>query len=234
MKKIILTILACASFFSPFLSKAQDFFDTSDPEKFFVLGARVGFNTSNRTFPKGNFVNHTETSWGTGFNAGAVANLNIKEYFSLQPGFFYESRSSNLINIADYKALNIYGGRQETYYEKDHLRAYYFTIPIMGIVKFNLAENIKWNVELGPYIQFTLKQNGQNNVIILHKPNNNYAHYVARQNSFDFGFKMGSSLTFHNKYYLGFHYLAGVCHVWKSPSGGNNRSWQFSIGYDFY
>lgn len=234
MKKLLISIIALFACFGSVNLKAQEFFDTDIARKFFSLGARVGFNTSNRSFPTGDFVNHTFTNWGIGFNAGVVANLNLREYISLQPGFFYSTRSADLINIAEYTALPIYGGGQRTYYEKNHLLGYYFNIPIMGIMKFNLAENIKWNVEFGPYLEFALKQKGFDNVILLYRPNKNFAHYSAKQNSFDFGFKLGSGLTFYKKYYVGFHYLAGVCHAWHDPAGGKNKSWQFSVGYEFY
>ena len=236
MKKLILTIFAIASMFSIFETKAQQFFDTSDSEKFFTFGGRLGFNTSNRTFPSGSYSNMIFTSWGTGFNAGVVANLNFKEYISLQPGFFYESRSGNLVNIVDYYtgASNTSSNR-ETHYEKDHLRAYYFTIPVMGVLKFNLAENIKWNVEFGPYLQFCLKESGQNDVAILYRMPQGIAYnlYYAKHNSVDFSLKMGMGLQFYQHYYVGVHYLAGICNVWNQPSGGRNKSWMFTIGYDF-
>ena len=231
MKKIIYSILAIFTFCSSSL-KAQEFFDTSDPDRFFTIGARVGFNTSNRTFPEGPYVNTVLTSWGTGFNAGVVANLNIKDYLTIQPGFFYESRSSNLINIAEYSNVS---STKSTYYEKDHLLGYYFTVPVMGVVNFNLSDDIRWNVEFGPYLQFTLKQKGQNNVTIISLPNehNGHTHFYGKPKSFDFGFKMGSGLTFFEHYYVGFHYMAGVLDAWKIPAGGNNRAWTFTLGYNF-
>ena len=233
MKKIGFIIIALIALFISNSSNAQEFFDTEHPEKFFNLGARVGFNTSNRIFPKASYLNNISTTWGTGFNAGVVANLNIRNYLSIQPGFFYESRSGNMFNLAkDIIALDL---KRHTYFEKSHLRAYYFTIPVMGIVKFNLAENIVWNVEFGPYIQFKLKENGQKDVVIYYSQANTIFDnsFTAKNNSFDFGFKMGSGLTLYQHYYVGFHYLAGVCNTWSHPSGGKNRSWMFTAGYDF-
>ena len=232
MKRLALSIVALAALLIGTPVKAQEFFDTSNAEKFFTFGARLGFNTSNRTFPAGNYTNYMFPSWGIGFNAGVIANINFKEYLTIQPGFFYESRSSDLINIADY--LDNEGGKQ-TYYEKDHLRAYYFTIPIMGIVKFNIADHIKWMVEFGPYFQICLKQTGQNNVMMLYRPSQSdfYAPYVAQHRGVDLGLKMGTGLHFYDHYYVGVHYLAGLCNVWKLPTGGRNKSWMFTVGYDF-
>lgn len=236
MKKILISLMIIIGVLGIADMKAQPFFDTSDPDKFVTFGARLGFNTSNRTFPKGNYYNYMMSSWGIGFNAGVVANLNFKEYLTLQPGFFYESRSGNLVNIVDYyKDLNTSYPIEATHYEVNHLRAYYFTIPVMGIAKFNLSENIKWSVEFGPYIQFSLKQTGQNNVQMLSPGYQNlgYTQYVAQHHGFDVGLKMGTGLKFYQHYYVGVHYLAGLTNAWKLPSGGKNKSWEFTIGYDF-
>ena len=212
--------------------KAQDFFDTSEPAEFFTIGARIGFNTSNRTFPNGYYVNQIFTTWGTGFNVGAIANLNFKDYLTLQPGLFFESRSGNLMNVAEFERA----GDDYVYYEKDHMRNYYLTVPVMGIVNFNLAENIRWKVEFGPYLQFSLKQTGSQNdvnLIYFNPIDHQFVHYQAKHHSFDFGLKIGTGLQFYEHYYVGVHYLAGLCNAWSTPSGGRNKSWMFTLGYDF-
>lgn len=231
MKKLLIFILIAISCHTTQVF-GQKFFDTSDVAKFFTLSGRIGFNTSNKTFPAGHYNLWNKNSWGTGFNVGVLANLNFKEYLTLQPGIFYESRSGDFAYLTEY--LN-YAGAVDTHYEMGHLRGYYLTIPVVGVVKFNLAENIKWMVEFGPYLQFALKQTGQNNVKVLYRnpQSNNYMTYIAKQNGVDFGFKLGTGLRVFSHYYIGVHYLAGACHTWKEPSGGKNKSWEFSVGYDF-
>lgn len=224
---LLIVILSCGSYVS-----AQEFFDTSNAPNFFSMGARIGFNTSNRTFPSGAFSVWTNNSWGTGFNIGAVANLNFKEYLSLQPGIFFESRSGNYAYLTEYlDVLNV----EQTFYQVGHLRTYNFTIPILGIAKFNIAQNIKWLVEFGPYFQFKLGSTGLDNIRIPYRPaqSNLYDYYTASPTSFDFGFKMGTGLKFLQHYYVGVHYLAGALKTWKNPSGGKNKSWEFTLGYDF-
>ena len=231
MKKLFLSLLTVITLFSTQV-KAQDFFDTSDAPKFFTLSGRIGFNTSNRTFPSGHYNLWNHNSWGTGFNVGVLANLNFKEYLTLQPGLFFESRSGDYAYLTSYLD---YASRDQTHYEMGHLRAYYFTIPVMGVVKFNLAERIKWMVEFGPYFQICLKETGQNDVIVLYRQpqSNSYSQYIAEHRDFDVGFKLGTGLRFFDHYYVGVHYLAGACNAWKNPAGGRNKSWEFSIGYDF-
>lgn len=227
--RFLAVILAGLSLIST--TKAQEFFSTEDAPKFFTFGARIGFNTSNRTFPKGAFNLYTHNSWGTGFNIGVVAGLNFKDYLSIQPGIFFESRSGNFSYVTDYLT---YYGKEDQYFTMGHIRAYYFTIPVTGVVKFNLAENIRWNVELGPYFQFKLKETGPDIEVPERLPQSqNYTSYIAQNKSFDVGLKLGTGLTFCNHYYLGVHYLAGFCNAWSHPSGGKNKSWSFTVGYDF-
>ena len=236
IKKICLVFMCLCTFLPKVYS--QEFFDTSDAPQFFTFGGRVGFNTSNRTFPNGNFNQWNYNGWGTGFNVGVVANLNFKEYLSIQPGIFFDSRSGGYSYLSNY--INVMG-QQDTHYQMGHLRGYNLIIPVMGIVKFNVTENVKWLVEFGPYLQFSLKQTGQNGTIVLYRTpsQTSYEPYAVNPNKFDFGFKMGSGLKLFEHYYIGFHYLAGVCHAWSLPSslglfsGGHNKEWTFTIGYDF-
>lgn len=212
-------------------AQSQPFFDTSDAANFFNLSARIGFNTSNRTVPPSNVSYYNHESWGTGFNAGVLANLNFKEYLTLQPGLFFESRSGNYATASDYEDLF---NPLDVRYVLGHWRAYYFTIPVMGVVKFNLADNVKVSGEFGPYLQFQLKESGKGLEYFEFIPlEGHYTHYMADWKKFDVGFKMGVGLQLYQHYYVGVHYLAGMCHAWSRPSGGHNKSWMFTIGYNF-
>lgn len=230
MKKIIFAITTLLSLVSSNILCAQDFFDKSDARNFFNVGARLGFNTSNRTFPKGNYSNYTYTAWGLGFDAGVIANLNFKDYLTIQPGFFFESRSSQLVNFVEYIPVDQQYGSN---FSNTHQRSYFFTIPIMGIVNFNLSEKIRWSVEFGPYFQLRLKETGAQKHLILLYGNRLSDFSTVKSNNFDFGFKMGTGLEVMRHYYVGIHYLAGVCHAWSIPSGGKNKSWMFTLGYNF-
>lgn len=235
MKKLVVSLLAIMTCFSSFQVKAQPFFDTSDAPQLITFGARIGFNTSNRSFPNGNYTNKIlTTSWGLGFNIGANVNINFKEYLTLQPGIFFETRSSSLVNYNE--TFSSHGKVENIFVAKDSQKSCKFTIPIMGVVKFNVSDLVKWNVEFGPYFQFNLKENGgQDSVKLFYYTGGALQplEYIAKLNSFDFGFKMGTGLTIYDHYYIGAHYLAGVCNAWTTPSGGKNKSWMFTVGYDF-
>lgn len=213
-------------------ASAQDFFDTADAPSFFNIGVRLGFNTSNRTFTKDAFNLWTNDSWGTGFNIGAVVNLNFKEYLSIQPGIFFESRNGKYAYLTEY--IDSYN-KEQTFYQMGTLRAYYISVPVLAVLKFNIANKIKWLVDLGPYFQLKLGESGQDNINVLYRlpQANQYDYYTATSNSFGVGLKLGTGLKFLNHYYLGIHYLAGLTNAWKDPAGGKNKSWEFSVGYDF-
>ena len=232
MKKFLFSIIISLAFISVPQMKAQEFFDTSDASTFFSFSARLGFNTSNKTFPSGHFNLWNKNSWGTGVNLGVLANLNFKDYLTLQPGIFFESRSGDFAYLTEYLD---YTSSDQKHYEMGHWRGYYITIPVMGVVNFNITERLKWMVELGPYFQYAMKLTGQDNVVVLYRlpQNNQYSKYVAQPSKWDVGIKMGSGLRFFEHYYVGVHYLAGICNTWKMPSGGKNKSWEFTLGYDF-
>lgn len=232
MRKILLIITGIFSLISSSQIKSQEFFDTSDAEKFFTFSARLGFNTSNKTFPSRTFNKWNHNSWGTGLNVGVLANLNFKEYITIQPGLFVESRSGDYSYLTEY--IN-YVGQVDTHYEMGHIRGYYLTVPVMGIFKFNLSEHIKYSLEFGPYFQLGLRQTGVKNVNVIYRlpGSNTYSQYIATHNNIDAGIKLGSGLQFYNHYYIGFHYLIGLCDAWKDPEGGRNKSWVFTLGYDF-
>ena len=91
MKKFLFGALCALSVAS---LNAADFFSTEKCDDFITFGARVGVNTTNRTISGSAFpaAFHNET-WGTGFSVGVVADLNIRDYLSIQPGVFFDTRS---------------------------------------------------------------------------------------------------------------------------------------------
>ena len=234
MKKIILsTALALASITT---MSAQDFFSTDTPEKLFTFGARIGLNTSNRTVNSSMVSIWNVNSWGTGFDAGAVADLNIRDFITIQPGFFYESRSGsyayqsyayNLSDADNYDVVKTQVGKG---------REYFFTIPVMGIVHFNVLEDLRWNVEFGPYFQIKLKStfDGKFSYPQVAHDGDIYYSKDTKTTKCDVGLKMGTSLDICEHYYVGVHYLAGMLRAWNPAQlGGRNKAWLFTIGYNF-
>lgn len=216
-------------------ASAAEFFDTSAAPSLIDLGVRLGVNTTTRNLNKDVFNVWNLNSWGTGVNVGAVVNINFRNFLSIQPGLFYQSRSGkySYVNINGYDEHGV--AQYMVQYGKD--RSYNFTIPIMACFHFNLSDDIRWDVEAGPYFQLRLKNsvNGKFEYPLYDNPDANPELYVpieARKN--DFGMKFGTGLRILDHYLVAVHYEAGWLSPWKdSRLGGRSKGWIFSLGYDF-
>lgn len=224
----IKSILASALLGGAALSaSAADFFDASQPESLFNIGFRFGINTSNRTVSKNVFPEWHNNAWGTGIDVGAVVDLNFRDWLSIQPGLFFESRSGCYAYVCEYRDEF---GEKQTLSQYGHDRSYNFTVPILCVAHFNVTDNVRWNVEAGPYLQFIIKDSVNDKFQYPAAPAD-FA--LAKGRNFDFGIKAGSSLTILKHYNFGIHYLAGWLHPWKGDVlGGCRKGWVFSIGYN--
>ena len=95
MKKTLtgIALLLVAIFTQTATLQASDFIDTGMPDKSIGVGIRFGVNTSNSSGSLKGYSDNTSYSWRTGFNTGVVVDLNVREFFSIQPGLFFENRS---------------------------------------------------------------------------------------------------------------------------------------------
>lgn len=231
-KSILLALSLAAGIFTN--ASASDFFNTGAPETLFNIGVRAGINTSNMNVNKNVFDTWNCNSWGTGVDLGVVADINFKDYLSIQPGFFYESRSGKYAYVSR-DAVTPEGTDYLTQFGK--IRDYNFLVPIMACVHFNLGSEVRWNLEFGPYFQFVLKNKLDSDAV--------YPLYQVQDalpvgykeitpTKFDFGFKFGTSLKVLQHYLIGVHYQAGVLKPWSEGAlGGRRKAWVFSVGYDF-
>jgi len=237
MKKL-LTCALLALWLLP--AKAQDapFLDTSDAEQPFQLGIRVGINSSNQTNGSDLLTSNVD-SWGIGFEAGAVFDINIRDFFTLQPGIFFSIRNNKYCHSIisyDHEMAML-----STISNEGKTRHTTFTIPVLASFRFNLSDELRWQVDAGPYFEFGLGGYDKGNFLQMSNPqagNNRYsmfnnAYYDIRR-KFDWGLKVGTGLRFKEHYYAGVHYEAGFCRVYKSKeAGGHNKGWMFTLGYDF-
>ena len=199
---------------------AKDFFDTSSPDKTFSLGARIGLNCSNQTHNK-DFTKLNLDKWGTGFDAGVICDINFKNFISVQPGFFFESRSHDYAYIYNYLPTENL--------EYGHTRFYSFTVPVLASLKLYPADFIRWSIDLGPYFQFGISgsDKGVSNSIDFKDG------YFDNRKKCDVGLKLGTGVTLFDHYYLGIHYSTGFNNVYKDLYGGHHKAWTMTIGYDF-
>ena len=211
---------------------AVDFFSTEKAPNLFNLGVRVGVNASNTTFSKEYFEKQNVNSWGAGFEGGVVANLNFRNYFTLQPGIFFESRSGNYTYATEY-ITNFQ--TPDISYQLGHILFYDIAVPVMAVFNFNIADKIRWTVEVGPYLQYNLKKPAKNKINVLYRnpTETDYNVQKAISHVYDYGIKFGSGINVYSHYYFGIHYEMGLRPVWGFPEGGVNKAWTFTVGYDF-
>ncbi len=245
---------------------AADFFSTEKPEDFCNFGVRLGINTSNRTVGTQMMNGFTMTSpnsnygrqgWGTGFDLGVVADLNIRDYLSIQPGLFYESRSNSYTFISSQAVTPDYN---ILFNQAGIYNSYQFTIPVLASFHFNITDDLRWVVEAGPYISFVMHSKLKNKVLtnsaiisgnpLGYDPEILYGlaggavtgEFTQKAKTGEFGFKFGTGFTILKKYTCGIHYMAATTHAWKDEKvdnaykltyGGHAKSWVFTIGYNF-
>ena len=80
---------------SPSTLCAQSVVDKSAPDSYLNFGVRVGLTSSNLSTDIPEIGENSNFSWRNGFTAGVAVDINFRNYFSIQPGFFFENRSHN-------------------------------------------------------------------------------------------------------------------------------------------
>ncbi len=215
-------------------ASAQEFLDTEPAEYPFTFSVRAGVNTSNSTFPSGIFNQWNHNSWGTGVDAGIAVDLNMREYFSIQPGIFFQSRSGN------YAYAHMFynnDNQEDDFTQLGHYRSYNINIPILFSARFNLSQSLRWIVEAGPYFQWTFHNTGKNKITAIRPQTSPISPVYTihpETKPIDIGLKFGSGFKINDLISLYVHYMAGCRRVWKAPvAGGHNKAWVFSVGYDF-
>lgn len=237
MKRFLIGAVCAAT---GLLTQAADFFSTEKCDELFTIGARLGVNTSNRTIGDEAYPDcYHHEGWGTGIDVGAVVSINIRDYLAIQPGLFFESRSGSytLMGTAAGSGVSDKAGEIA---QSGKSRSYNFTIPVMAIFRFNVTDEVRWNVEAGPYVAFVLDSKLSDKRFIADGAINEP---LFRQDAatVDFGFKMGTAIEIFDHYYVGAHYLAGCLPAWKDRKignvtkdfGGVTKGWVFTIGYNF-
>lgn len=224
---------------------AADFFSTASTPSLFNFGARLGVNTSNRTVGAQNGSEYNCQGWGTGFDLGFVADINVRDYLAIQPGLFFESRSNTYTFIDAVVRPTDTGTDEYLSNQAGTFNSYAFTIPVMGSLRLNVTDDIRWVIEAGPYMSVTLGSKLKNKV--LWETDNTQgipmpgAQFQQKAATLDFGLKIGTGLQVLKHYYVGVHYLEGFVGAWKDTVtdlatfkyGGNTKAWMFTLGYNF-
>lgn len=232
-------ILAAAAAVS---ASAADFFDTSKSDRLLTIGARIGVNTAVRTIGNDVFSKWNKNYWGTGFELGATADIHFRDYLSVQPGVFFQTRSGDHAYVSDVwgdapyfddATQSVQMGRAKTeYVQIGHSFRSVINMPVLCRFHFNVTDQLRWSVDAGPYVSWIV---GSNDDKTVYWPGDDVVNRTTmKPSSFDFGFKLGTGLTLKEHYYFGIHYMGGFVDAWKQKAiSGSNMAWTFTLGYDF-
>ena len=246
MKKKIyaITIVAILAFIAfPSTTKAQDFIDKGTPRQGITCGLRFGITSSNMKTDLKGYSNRTGNDWGTGFAVGGVVNLNVRNYLTIQPGFFFENRSY------DYTAILHDAASQSLINNLGHTRNYTFSIPILASMRFQVSKAIEWNIDFGPYFnwgiggdyemetiatQVSSDVTGPNTYVNLYESHDYYGDEKWQHKKFDWGIKCGTGFRIMNHYVINFYYMLGLKDISSYKQWDmHSRGYTVSIGYDF-
>ncbi len=230
-------------------SVSAQLLDTSVPDYPFDIGVRAGVNVSNSSNNYSHALQDCDwasTDWGTGFTAGAVIDMKIRNYLAVQPGVFFQSRSMNFLNLRSSQQT---GGDAWMRSEEGHVNSYNINIPIMLSLRMTFSPVVQVNAEVGPYFQWSFGGENKCNLTTV-EANKPFAEPVTVKRdlygdkgymrTFDWGVKMGVSFVFADYYSLGVHYMAGCRNIYEQPASirhdlnGKNKSWDITLGYTIY
>lgn len=201
--------------------------DTGTPAMPFSLGVRLGLNSSNVTISDALFPTYNQNSWGTSFQAGVVADIKFRNFIAIQPGAFFECRSSSYTYITDLAPENY-----QT--QAGKLRSYNFTIPVLASVRLNVANVLRWSIDAGPYV--SLRLGGKGDIYNVGEAAGGRPLQDTRieRRSCVWGLKLGTGINVMSHYYFGIHYMATISTPWKEAIyDGHDKAWTFTLGYDF-
>lgn len=167
-----------------------------------------------------------------------MANLNFRDFFTLQPGISFEGRYGSYVLMSSMSDTGAPLGGECA--QAGNRESYNFTIPVMAVFGFNVTDRVRWTVEAGPYISFVMGSKMSIKRFVSENPGGGPIFNQSPAN-LDFGIKMGTGFQFLDHYYVGAHYLAGCIDAWENRRignlsknfGGVTKGWVFTIGYNF-
>lgn len=212
------------------------------------FGVRAGMNVANAggDFKDKEYVGEdTDFKSKIGFHVGVIADIELSKSFYLQPGLYFTTKGLK----SEYKEEGY------DYSEKTNYNLNYLELPILASYRFDIADNIKWHINAGPY--FALGVGGKVKVTEIDEGDKTEYKYdafgVADEDSdeekgglkrFDAGLSFGTGISL-NKIYIGIKYDLGLVNIAdKKVWGGygddgnknlkiKNRNFAVSVGYTF-
>lgn len=226
-------------------------FDTSRPDRLLTFGVRAGINSSgldNNYLSAQPEMIRNNFYWRMGGQIGGSVDLYLRNFLSIQTGFFWENRAfDSALMAAD--ADTDYMGSMFV-----NSRFNYFHIPVMLSLKFNLLPGLVGEFDFGAYYAIGIGgKKKQHSYLAFGDTDGNLifdtslqetGYFDATSKDFlavkksDFGLKTGAGLTFFEHYFIGVYYQRGLKNIAKQNAGSphlefHNSSWSVSLGYNF-
>lgn len=227
------------------------FFDTSRPQKVLTFGLRAGMNSSGM---QTNYLKlqpeliHGNFYWRSGMQIGGVADLHIRNYFAIEVGLYWENKGYDCSMMAataedDYMS-SMYG----------HMRHNDLSVPVMLSFRLNVLPQAMYHIDIGGYWTYGIggKKNlksyfaygAQDGQLVFDQMETEANYYGSNPKDFlsvdrtDLGLRVGTGLTFFNRYFVGVYYQHSLKNIAQNFDGGpnyrfQNNSWSVNIGYNF-
>ncbi len=205
------------------------------------FGVRVGMNVANAG---GDFKDDWDADFKSrvGFHVGVIADVELSEKFYLQPGLYFTTKG---LKYEDKEGMGL-----ESKYNLNYLE-----LPILASYRFNLSDNMQWQINAGPYFAVGVGGKVKGTDFDFDEDAKFEFKYdafgVADEDSdeekgglkrFDAGLSFGTGITY-NKIYFGIKYDLGLANiadkkVWVNEDTGKsqkirNRNFAISVGYTF-
>ena len=246
MKRLSYIIAAfCFCVLGVMPANAMDLINTAKPEKLITIGIRAGFNSSNLSnnySDQFSGIASQKQQWRNGATIGAVVDLNLTGFLTIQPGLFLSTRKN------DYSILTENAKHFELYDGSANCK--YFTVPVMASFRMGVAELIQLQLDFGPYMAWGF--GGKNKYTCygyqgdpvtgveqpkIFKGKSSYFGNGGMAKRYDYGIKTGVGVLAMGKIYLGAHFMYGCRNVLQplpmtdAHVKGHNKRWEFTVGF---
>jgi len=239
-----------ALIFSSIQAHSSDFFDTSAPkniiegEVFTAIGASWFTQNYKDNIPNLQALNMTP---GTMIGLGARVQIAIHDFFAIgtTASFNICNNSMTAIGIS-HQPDNTAGFNIKNHY-------YYFNVPIYASFRFNIAKNVRWNIDTGFYYGYGVGGTSKSNIYITYQ--NELGQFITEQfydkdsyfsedaplihgtHRSDYGLHLATGFKFFDHYCINFVSQYGLKNVAEEKNttdiSVHNINLNVTLGYEF-
>lgn len=216
MKRVFFLILGVCFF--KCLS-AQNYWDSSRPDKAMTIGLRTGINMSRQY----NTNKSIDLDFNIGFNAGIEIDLNLCRTFSINSGMY-------LIQKGFRATINEEEGASGYKYVNKPL---YIELPLLASYRIPLSDAAVFQINIGPYFSYGIGGKFCTEVESIKEKieKDSFDKYDGLKR-FDFGLSYGAAITI-SKIYIGVGYEHSIAKIGQEAENKAKNSTLFlSLGYN--